>query len=267
MRSTFTSKRERRPPFFFFEMAPPAGTERAEPNISIMVTKDHTRQGEEPPRTATRADHRTRKSSISASIPKRCVQKYVVQSDCMPGHSASSIRSSSSWKAARSQKHLEGVDKGPLGVRHHKGRFHIKALSGCGSSHSSLHSRSGSPHKGRVKRTPDQRSSSRGPRRGFYSNLFLVPKKASGQRPVINLKSLNSFVQTQHFKMEGIHTLRELIEPGDWLAKVDLKDAYFAVPIHYSHHQYLRFNFQGKCYQFICLPFGLSSAPWVFTRP
>ena len=102
---------------------------------------------------------------MSASIPKRCVQKYVVKSDCMPGHSASSIRSSSSWKAARSQKHLEGVDKGPMGIRHHKGspnRFHIKALSGCGSSHSSLHGRSGSPDKGRVKRTPEQRSSSRG---------------------------------------------------------------------------------------------------------
>ena len=101
------------------------------------------------------------------------------------------------------------------------------------------------------------------PRRGFYSNLFLVPKKDGGQRPVI---SLNSFVETQHFKIEGIHTLRDLIQPGDWLAKVDLKDAYFAVPIHHSHHQYLRFNFQGKCYQFICLPFGLSSAPWVFTK-
>ena len=104
------------------------------------------------------------------------------------------------------------------------------------------------------------------PWRGFYSNLFLVPKKDGGQRPVINLKSLNSFVQTQHFKMEGIHTLSDLIHPGDWLATVDLKDAYFAVPIHHSHHQYLRFNFQGKCYQLICLPFGLSSAPWGFTK-
>ena len=62
---------------------------------------------------------------------------------------------------------------------------------------------------------------------GLYSNLFLVPPKDGGQRPVINLKALNQFVQPCHFKMEGIHTLRDLIKQGDWLAKVDLKDAYF----------------------------------------
>ena len=188
MRSTFTSKPERRPPFFRNAPPPPAtggasvaGTERAEPKVSVMVAKDHTRQGEEPPRTATRAEHRTRKSScMSASIPKRCVQ-----TDCMPGHSARCIRSSSSWKAARSQKHLEGVDEGPLGVRHHKGspnRFHIKALSGCGSSHSSLHGRSGSPDKGRVKRTPEQRSSSRGNKPSERVLLKSLPGPKKGRR-------------------------------------------------------------------------------------
>ena len=58
--------------------------------------------------------------------------------------------------------------------------------------------------------------------RGFLSMVFLVPKKDGGQRPVINLKSLNNFVHTQHFKMEGIHVL---LRAGDWM------DAYFMLPI------------------------------------
>ena len=66
---------------------------------------------------------------------------------------------------------------------------------------------------------------------GFLSTVFLVPKKDEGQRPVINLKSVNRFVHTEHFKMEGIHILKDLLRAGDWMTKVDLKDAYFMIPM------------------------------------
>ena len=63
---------------------------------------------------------------------------------------------------------------------------------------------------------------------------------------------------TPHFKMEGIHTLKTLLQPGDWLAKVDLKNAYFSILIHPDHRKYLSFQLgQNKAYQFTCLPFGL----------
>jgi hypothetical protein len=38
------------------------------------------------------------------------------------------------------------------------------------------------------------------------------------------------------FKMEGISTVRHTIWERDWLAKLDLKDAYLTVPI-FTHYR------------------------------
>ena len=85
-------------------------------------------------------------------------------------------------------------------------------------------------------------------------------------RLVINLKRLNKYVVPHHFKMEGIHTLKDLLRRSNWMTKVDLKDAYFMIPIHTSDRPALRFSVRERHYQFTCLPFGLSCAPWVFTK-
>jgi len=50
------------------------------------------------------------------------------------------------------------------------------------------------------------------------------------------------------------------------MAKIDLKDAYFLVPIHPAHQKFLQFQWMGITYQFCCLPFGLSYAPRTFTK-
>ena len=63
---------------------------------------------------------------------------------------------------------------------------------------------------------------------GYFSSIFLVPKKDGGHRPIINLKKLNGFIPHHHFKMEGIHMLKDLLKQEDFMAKIDLKDAYFA---------------------------------------
>ena len=66
--------------------------------------------------------------------------------------------------------------------------------------------------------------------------------------------------------MEGLHTLRDLVKPGNYMVKVDLNNAYFAIPIHAEHRKFLRFQFEEKTFEFNCLPFGLSPAAWVFTK-
>jgi len=60
----------------------------------------------------------------------------------------------------------------------------------------------------------------------FVSQIFLVEKKEGGQRPVINLKALNMFVKHEHFKMEGLHTLPDLIQLKDWMIKLVLTFRY-----------------------------------------
>jgi hypothetical protein len=101
---------------------------------------------------------------------------------------------------------------------------------------------------------------------GFLSTLFVVPKKGGGHRPIFNLKQLNHFVQYEHFKMEGIHMLRDLLQPNDYMAKIDLKDAYFTIPIWKNHQKFLCFLWKDTQWEFMCLPFGLASAPHVFTK-
>ena len=101
---------------------------------------------------------------------------------------------------------------------------------------------------------------------GFYSCLFLVEKASGGWRPVISLSHLNEFVQLTPFKMETVASLLLSVGEGDFLASLDLKDAYFQIPVHPSSRKLLRFTLEGTVYQFRALCFGLSTAPQVFTR-
>lgn len=97
----------------------------------------------------------------------------------------------------------------------------------------------------------------------FVSTLFLVEEgQGTGEfRPVINLKALNRFLTKERFKMEGLHTVRSLLRVEDFMMKLDLKDAYYAIPVHADSQKYLRFIFEGMLFEFQCLPFRLTTAP------
>jgi len=99
----------------------------------------------------------------------------------------------------------------------------------------------------------------------FVSRIFLVPKKDGSFRPVINLRPLNRFIVVAHFKMDNLTILKDLLQPEEWMASIDLKDAYLSVVISEEHRKYLRFTWNSKLFEFMCLPFGLCSVPRVFT--
>jgi hypothetical protein len=100
----------------------------------------------------------------------------------------------------------------------------------------------------------------------FYSRLFHVPKKNGIMRPVIDLSVLNQHLIVPHFKMETNRSIRGSIHLGMWTTSLDLTDAYFHIPISPKFRKLLRFVLEDRVYAFKTMPFGLSTAPLVFTR-
>ncbi len=68
-------------------------------------------------------------------------------------------------------------------------------------------------------------------RQGCYSPYFIVPKKGGGLRPILDLRVLNRALHKLPFKMLTHRRMIKCIQPQDWFAAIDLKDAYFHVSI------------------------------------
>ncbi|XP_074982223.1 uncharacterized protein LOC142071241 [Caretta caretta] len=100
----------------------------------------------------------------------------------------------------------------------------------------------------------------------FYSWYFLIPKAKDGLRSILDLRELNKFVKKLRFLMVSLASLISSLDPADWYAAFDLKDAYFHIAIAQPHRKFLRFMVNNSHYQFPVLPFGLSAAPRGFTE-
>ncbi|XP_073416348.1 uncharacterized protein [Dendrobates tinctorius] len=76
--------------------------------------------------------------------------------------------------------------------------------------------------------------------RGFYSPLFLIQKLDKTFRTIINLRSRNEFLVNHTFKMQSINSTIKMLFEGCFMSVMDLKDAYYHVPIHADFQQFLR---------------------------
>ena len=100
----------------------------------------------------------------------------------------------------------------------------------------------------------------------FISSILVRPKKDGTNRMILNLKDLNQHVQYFHFKMETLIDAIRLMTPNCFMGSVDLKDAYYSVPIARAHQKFLKFEWEGSLYAFTCFPNGLASCPRKFTK-
>ena len=66
------------------------------------------------------------------------------------------------------------------------------------------------------------------------------------ERKILNLKCFKENVSKHHFKMESLQSAVRFMKPGCYMASVDLKYAYYFVPIYQSHQKFLTFSSHGE---------------------
>ncbi len=66
--------------------------------------------------------------------------------------------------------------------------------------------------------------------------------------------------------METAQSVLKALRLDHWATSIDLKDAYFHIPIEEKSRKYLRFMALDKVWQYRVLCFGIKTAPHLFTR-
>ena len=64
---------------------------------------------------------------------------------------------------------------------------------------------------------------------------------------ILNLKKLNEYIEYHHFKMDTFESAIKLVTNKSYMASIDLRHAYYSVPISKEHQRFLRFHWKGNC--------------------
>ena len=101
----------------------------------------------------------------------------------------------------------------------------------------------------------------------FISDIFIRPKKEPGAyKSILNLKKLNEYIIFHHFKMNTLTIAINMITPSCYLKSIDIKVAYYGVPVGQEDRRWLKFQFENTLYCYTCLPNDLASEPRIYTK-
>ena len=101
--------------------------------------------------------------------------------------------------------------------------------------------------------------------------LSVSIQKPGKKRLILDLLHVNQYLFKSKFRFEDVSIAREVLNPGDFMFSFDLKSGYHHVEIFPEHRQYLSFSWifssgVTRYFQLSVLAFGLSSAPYLFTK-
>jgi hypothetical protein len=94
--------------------------------------------------------------------------------------------------------------------------------------------------------------------------LSVATNDRGKKRLVLDLRHINPHLHKPKFKCEDVDTAVLLLNPGDFLFTFDIKSAYHHVEV-FKVFQWV-YNGKPQYFIFRVLPFGLSTAPLVFTK-
>ena len=105
----------------------------------------------------------------------------------------------------------------------------------------------------------------------FCSPLHVVQQSSGKLRLILDLSHLNKIIIKRPVKYEDLRTVLQLFPPGSFVFSFDLKSAYHHIDTCEDHKKFLSFQWKNsegsvKFYEFNVLPFGLTTAPYLFTK-
>ena len=101
----------------------------------------------------------------------------------------------------------------------------------------------------------------------YCAPAFIVCHPVTGKRRlVIDLRQLNDALIIKGTKYDTLKALRYMLERDDWMISCDLESGYHHIGIHSNSVQYLGFELNGEYFYCTALPFGLATAPRIFTK-
>ncbi|XP_053391340.1 uncharacterized protein LOC128554120, partial [Mercenaria mercenaria] len=100
--------------------------------------------------------------------------------------------------------------------------------------------------------------------------LTVAINRVGKPRLVLDCRHINLDLYKYKCRFEDQSVARQIFKKGDFIFSFDIKGAYHHIMIHFAHRTYLGFswseNSQKRYFVFNVLPFGISTAGYIFTK-
>ena len=101
----------------------------------------------------------------------------------------------------------------------------------------------------------------------FLVPWFVISKVEGDQvkdRLICDCRKINQFLSPRPFRLDHLQNIFPYLRKGQWAAKIDLKDAYFHLPLGEELRPYVHLQVGSEIWEFQAACFGLSTLPQKF---